>query len=167
MARYLENQDELHKKRIEELEKLRAEALKSTTCAMAVHRTIDILESFRSDSAGLPNTAEVRAKDSIVLNSKDIDGFASYTFAGVSYISITFSDGASTSGVGEVLVINENMLHSELSSINLATDTVKIEWNGSSEWTMTITPVYIEKDVSGVPTYVMRNYNGVWKAVLS
>lgn len=110
--------------------------------------------------------SEIKTKDSMIINSNNIDQSITYNFPGASYLEIKFSDGAKTSGVNEVLIINDNMLHSELNNMNLAADTINVEWNGGSEWTMTITPVYIEKEASEVPTYVMQYVNGSWQGVL-
>lgn len=131
----------------------------------ADHYFVTAVYSDGSRQVLLPEEKKV---GSIRINSWDIDGSYSYNFHSASHLSIDFADGACTSGVGETVEINGSVLYGELVDMSIAGDTINIKWDGSSRWTMTVTPVYVENnEKDGAPTYRMKYEGGNWKAVLS
>lgn len=102
----------------------------------------------------------------VILNSGEVNGKWTRNFQFTSYLSIKFINNSSTSGVSETLTINGNVLYGNLNDLRIAGDKIEIEWDGSSDWTMVITPVSTANGESCVPTYTMIYSGGKWTAVL-
>ena len=105
-----------------------------------------IVTEVYSDGTRSVILPEVKKAEPIRISSKEINGIFSHEFPSAVCLSIRFAEGSKTNGVEEILKINDIEMYDVLNDINVAGDHIEIEWNGSAEWSMTITPVYANEE---------------------
>jgi hypothetical protein len=126
-----------------------------------------LVTAVYSDGARQLLLPAVTANENVVtISSNNVKGKWTRNFQFASYLSIRFINNSSTSGVGEPLTINGNVLYGQLTDMRVAGDKIEIIWSGKSDWTMVITPVSTSNGESCVPTYTMVYSGGRWTAVV-